>query len=184
MPCKSVTEVAFTTSEQHKECTNARMAKDISDIEDLSHHVSHRNPFSTEGPNTLRNITTGVTAGATTVNCDTAKHVGENILQSMTGKKVVDYTFRKKSQSITMGDKASMKIKDEVVSVDPLLLFQRLVSAGTRCDGLPTIFRYELCSYPPALFESPDLMRSGNKATLADNLWSTAIEESPKPPES
>ena len=82
-----------------------------------------------------------------------------------------------------MGNKASMKIKDEVVSVDPLLLFQRLVTAGTRCDGLPTIFRYELCSYPPALFESPDLMRSGNKATLADNLWSTAIEESPKPPD-
>lgn len=158
------------------------MAKDISDIEDLSHYLSNRNPFSTEGPNTLRNIATGVTAGAT-VNCDTAKRVGEKILQSMTGKKVVDYTFRKKSQSITMGDKASMKIKDEVVSVDPLLLFQRLVTAGTRCDGLPTIFRYELCSYPPALFESPDLMRSGNKATLADNLWSTAIEESPKPPD-
>jgi hypothetical protein len=82
-----------------------------------------------------------------------------------------------------MNTKSSVKIRDEVVSVDPLLLFQRLVIAGTRCDRLPDIFRYELCSYPPALFESPDMMTEANKAKLADSLWSTTIEVSPKPPD-
>jgi hypothetical protein len=33
------------------------------------------------------------------------------------------------------------------------------------------IFKYELCSFPSALFESPELMRLPNKASLADELW-------------
>ena len=104
------------------------------------------------------------------VNCDTAKHVGQQIVQSMTGKKVVDYTFRKKDQAVTMDTKCSVKFRNEVVSVDPMLLFQRLVTTGIRSDELPDVFRYELCSYPPALFESPEIMRSANKASLADSL--------------
>jgi hypothetical protein len=107
---QNFTEVTFTTSEQHKETTSSRMTKDLGDVEDLLQYLAQRNPFSTDGPKSLRNIATGVTAHAA-VNCDTAKHVGEQIVQSMTGKKVVDYTFRKKSQSITMNTKSSVKIR-------------------------------------------------------------------------
>lgn len=117
------------------------------------------------------------------VNCDTAKHVGQKIIQSMTDQKVVEHTFRKKDQAVTMGRIRLVKIRDEVVSVDPLLLFQRLLTAGDRSGELPDIFTYEMCSYPPALFESPDVMRSANKASLADSLWSPTIAESPKHPD-
>lgn len=172
----------FTTSEQHREASKARMSKDSSDVQNLLQYLVPRNPFSTAGPPTLRNIATGVTAHAT-VNCDTATHVGNEILKSMTGQKVAEYTFRKKNQAITMDTKSSVKIKDEEVHVDPLLLFQRLVTAGTRCGDLTEVFRYELCSYPPAMFESPQMMRPANKAILADSLWSSVIEAAPKPPD-
>ena len=177
---QNFTGVTFTTSEQHKETSHARMTKDHSDIQELLQYPVQRNPFSTDGPKSLRNIATGVTAHPT-VNCDNAKHVGQQILQSMVGKKVVDYTFKKKNQAVTMDTKSSVMISDEEVTIDPLLLFQRLVTAGTRLDELPNAFRYELCSYPPALFESKDVMRSGNKASSADSLCSTTLEDAAKP---
>jgi hypothetical protein len=176
------TGTTFTTSEQHKETTSARMTKDSNDVQNLLQYLTQRNPFSTDGPKSLRSIATGVTAHAS-VNCDTAQHVGQQIMQSMKDQKVVEYTFRKKDQVVTMGTKGSVKIRDEVVSVDPLLLFQRLSTAGARCGDLQDVFTYELCSYPPALFESPDVMRSGNKASLADSLWCPAVADSLKPPD-
>ena len=175
---QDATGTTFTTSEQHKENNSTRMAKHSSDIKDLLQYLTQRNPFSTDVPMSLRNISTGITAHAS-VNCDTAKHVGQKIIQSMTDQKVVEHTFRKKDRAVTMGRIRSVKIRDEVVSVDPLLLFQRLLTAGDRSGELPDIFTYEMCSYPPALFESPDVMRSANKASLADSLWSPTIAESP-----
>ena len=90
----------------------------------------------------------------------------------------LQHTFRRKSQVFTMETKSSVKIQDEVVIVDPLLLFQRLATASTKRDNMSDIFRYELCSYPPALFESPDMMRQANKAGSGDGLWSPVIESS------
>ena len=82
---QNFTGVTFTTSEQHKETSHARMTKDHSDIQELLQYLVQRNPFSTDGPKSLRNIATGVTAHPT-VNWDNAKHVGQQILQSMVGR--------------------------------------------------------------------------------------------------
>ena len=76
----------FTTSEQHKETSKARMDKDTSDVQNLLQYLAPRNPFSTSGPPNLRNFATGVTAHAT-VNCDTATHVGNEILKSVSAKR-------------------------------------------------------------------------------------------------
>lgn len=81
-----------------------------------------------------------------------------------------------------MESKTTVKIKDEAVNVSPQLLFQRLVTAGTRCGNLEAIFKYKLCSYPPAMFGSPQMMRPANKASLADSIWCPTIENSPKHP--
>ena len=51
----------------------------------------------------------------------------------------------------------------------PMLLFQRLVSAGTfKGELLDKVFTHELCSYPLALFETTNVLPSPNKAALAD----------------
>src|SRR6185436_646258 len=67
------------------------------------------------------------------------------------------------------------------VQVDGQLIFQRLVTAGTRCDDLSSVSSYELCTYPPALFESKYCMRPAHKATLADALWTSEVAASPGP---
>ena len=65
----------------------------------------------------------------------------------------------------------AVKLKDDAIYIDPQLLFQRLVTAGTRKDNLSEVFQYELCSYPSALFENRSTPRLANKAALADALW-------------
>ena len=61
-----------------------------------------------------------------TVDVDNAKAVGKGILDGMKGQSVVEYTFRRKNQAITMDIKSSVKIDGNTVQIDPQLLFQRL----------------------------------------------------------
>ena len=74
-----------------------------------------------------------------------------------------------------------MKIKGEHVNIDPQLLFQRLLTVRERCDDVTSLFQYELCIYPAALFESSSLPLQPNKAVLADYLWKSMKEEQRNP---
>ena len=97
----------------------------------------------------------------------------------MEGHKLTEYTLKKKDQAVTIDAKSCVLIQNEHCHVDPQLLFQQLVTAGTRSDELKDTFEFELCSYSAALFESPYVMRSSNKATLADALWSPELQALP-----
>ena len=161
------TRVAYSTSEQHKEARETRQEKDLKDTEELIYFLKTRNPFN-EDPS-LHCVTTGVTAGEK-VNADNARAVGDAIINSMVGQNVLDHAFKRKHQLVTINTH-TIKISGEFVQIDPQLLFQRLVTAGTRSEQLTDIFEYELCSYPTALFDTKDVMRAANKPALADAIW-------------
>ena len=80
-------------------------------------------------------------------------------------------TFKRKDQAVTLGKgKLSIVGKDEV-QVDPLLLFQRLIAAGSSLtDDTSSLFKYELCTVLSALFEPSGLMRRADKPTLTKSL--------------
>jgi len=59
----------------------------------------------------------------------------------------------------------------ESVLIDPQLLFQRLSTVGSRCDDLTDVFKYELCSYLPALFQTTDILLETDKPALAEAIW-------------
>ena len=44
-------------------------------------------------------------------------------------------------------------------------------SHDNSCKGQEDVFKYELCSYPPALFDSALLLREPQKPQLADAIW-------------
>ena len=98
------------------------------------------------------------------------KNVGEKILASMAQQKVLQHSFKKKHQAVTLSTSA-VKVNNETIQIDPQVLFQRLITAGTRNDQLEEIFQFELCSYPPAIFEARHVMRPANKPALADAIW-------------
>ena len=58
-------------------------------------------------------------------------------------------------------------------------MFQRLSFIATReTHETPILlFKYELCSHPPALFETSSLPRVANKPALADEIWDLVKHE-------
>lgn len=170
--------ISFETSDQHKDLSKARQARDVNDTLDLISYLRERDPFARDP--SLFNIANGMTAQEG-VNVERSRTVGEKILASMVGKSVEEFTFRKCDRAVTLNSRSTVKIKGESVKVDPQLIFQRLVTIGERCEDLQSLFKYELCSYPPALFESSFLPLQANKAVLADVLWKTMQGEQREP---
>ena len=76
-----------------------------------------------------------------------------------------------RSSAVTFAAKSSVRIESDTVQVDPQLLFQRLIVACNRSDNLQGLFRYELCSYPVALFDSSLTLRQPQKPILVDAIW-------------
>ena len=164
---EALTGVNFNTGEQNRDMTEARQARDWKDTLSVLAYLQERNPFDKDP--SLRNIATGEHA-LSIVNVDTAQAVGTSILSSMDGHTPAEYTFKRKDQAVTLGVKSSVKIDGDQVQVDPQLLFQRLVIVAQKCDELESALKYELCSYPPALFDSSLLLREAKKPALADAI--------------
>ena len=110
------------------------------------------------------------------VNVEKAREIRVKIVESMAGKSTDGFTFRKANQAVTLGSRSTGKIKGEHVNIDPQLLFPRLLTVRERCDDVTSLFLYELCTYPAALFESSSLPLKPNKAVLADYLWKSMKE--------
>ena len=105
------------------------------------------------------------------VNVNNAKEVGHAILKAMEGHTAADLVLRK-DQVKTLGAKKSVKVYGCPVTIDPQLLLQRFITAANSTyEDIKELFRYELCSFPSSLFETPDSLRQPNKASLADELW-------------
>ena len=86
----------------------------------------------------------------------------------MEGKAVIDYTFKKKNQAVTLASKQNVKVDGEEVHVDLQLLFQRLVAVSeSTLDDVEDLLSYELCGHPSSLFDTSGLLREANKSSLA-----------------
>ena len=87
---QELTGVNFNTSEQNKDMTKARQARDWKDTHTILGFLQDNSPFTSD--TNLRNIVTGVHAHAM-VYVDKAKAVGSIILD-MEGKAVAEYVFK------------------------------------------------------------------------------------------
>ena len=169
------TDQIVESNEQHKDMFDARIKRDDKDRTTFLDYLTERNPFKSQNEKSLRNIETGALAD-NRVNVDSAKNIGKNIIADMEGKAVIDYTFKKKNQAVTLGSKHSVKVDGEEVHVDSQLLFQRLVAVSeSTLDDVEDLFRYELCGHPSSLFDTSGLLREANKPLLANAIWEHGI---------
>lgn len=163
------TGTKFVTSEQHKDIGSARQSRDVKDTCILLETLKEWNPFAPDS--SLRSISSNMLA-TTSVNVDQAKQVGMGILNAMKGESVYNYKLRRKDKAITLACQHSISVRGETVQVDPQLLFQRLtVFALDKHEDPKSAFEYELCSYPPALFDSSAIPRQANKSVLAKTMF-------------
>ena len=116
-----LTGVKYRSSEQHQEMGASRQERDSSDALKF---LKNRNPFD---GSVFRNIDTGELAD-NRVNVDNAYNIGNAILAKMVGQQVYQYSYTRKTLSITMASKSGIKIREEIIQIDPNLLFQRLAT--------------------------------------------------------
>ncbi|XP_077864799.1 uncharacterized protein LOC144350488 [Saccoglossus kowalevskii] len=157
-------KVFLTSQVRNTKSAKTRQIRDHNDLMELVQFRRARNPFTNNS--SLCSIATGVDY---TVNVDNDRSIGAEIIKSMIGKSVSDFSFTKKEQAKTLSVKTSLKLDADEVQVDPQLLFQRYVSIArgiVSTDELSSLFTYELCTHPPALFASDGLMREANKSDV------------------
>ena len=81
----------YSISEQNKDMTKSRQARDMKDNRTLLLVLAERNPFTAHTD--LINIMTGVHVESS-VNVEKAREVGQSILDSMTRKPAAEYSFQ------------------------------------------------------------------------------------------
>ena len=85
---------------------------------------------------------------------------------------MLKHSFTRKARTITFDSHATVKVGDDEVQIDPIPLFQRLIVSGSQANDMANALTYELCNYPPALFEAKDILLIAVKSQLAAVIWS------------
>jgi hypothetical protein len=115
--------LVYTTSEQHKESTYARMNRDKADREMLIEKLADFSPFT--GDATLRNIITGINANDD-VNVDDLFAVGNSTVKTIEEQSIFSYSHKRNTRVKTLATARAIKITEDR-TIDPYLLFQRFL---------------------------------------------------------
>ncbi|KAG1652233.1 hypothetical protein GQR58_026445 [Nymphon striatum] len=171
---QEVAGTQYNTSDQHLDNSEARKSRDHNDTMKIFDYFQDYCPFKPGGE--LHNIATGITAGPD-CNAHQANKVGERILAKMEGQDALAFSFRKKDK-IEPIRQNTVTIGGESVSIDPQVLFQRLLIVANSSDyDVKDLLCYELFTLPTALFDKHGLLREANKPQLADVLSVLPIDE-------
>ena len=164
----------YSTNEQNKETGKSRQRRDMKDTHALLLTMSERNPFAEN--TSLRNIVTGVNVTGDVDVCR-AKEIGQKIMDAMTGIPVAQYTFKRSDQVTTLQSKSSVCVDGQPIHVDPELLFHHLIVSSNGIEDRKVLFRFELCSYPSALFDDTLMPRAPPKAVLPNAIWTCLLPD-------
>lgn len=148
-----------------------RQKRDLQDSKIVLGYLKERNPFQTNEGYALRNIHDGMEA-SNNVNVDESKRIGEKIIESMQGKNVADYVFKQANQAVIMHSRNTIVVDGEACTIDPQLLFQRLILVAGKMDEsqLKDVFKYELSHRPSSIFDEHGYMRNGDSTSLDNAL--------------
>ena len=162
---RSLLSINYQTSYQHAKVSAAVLKRDEQDMKSIE-EFDERDIFGGD----LRNIANGMIANAY-VNAEESLRVGERILTKMEGFPVKDYVFKKPDKTIQIPCLSEIKIGNETTNIDPMLLFQRLISISMQsAENIEDILSYELSTFPTSLFNDSSMMREAKKEKLADHL--------------
>jgi len=149
------------SSYQHIDYSDARGARDKSDVATLYDWFSKRNPFTlTE----LVSSSSGVMASSL-VNCHLAYEKGTDLLSIFHGMRFSEVKFKRSEMITTMTTISKIKIRGEMKAVDPIVLLKRICVLKKSDAQLKIYSTYELAPYPLSLFNEKG-MRKGTKADL------------------
>ena len=170
--------VQYISSDQHSKQTQighdlgtksvyiskSRMNRDGKDTRKVVEFIHSFSPFNDQ--HSLHNIVTGEIAQES-INSEKYSEIGNNTIDTLIGKEIFNYTFSRSAKVKNLGSKNVVKLKDEDTGIDTSLLFQRMVILSQRDEvEVNDLIDYELCPYPPSLFESSAFLRKAEKSQL------------------
>lgn len=121
------------------------------------------NPF--EDMEALQNIFTGL-VGTDEINCFDALNVGIAAMNSINNENFDSIKLSRKDKVLSLhAVNSKLKIGDQVIAVDPLLLFQRICVMKKSDEEIEFYLKYELAPYPLSLFDECG-MRKTQKSLL------------------
>ena len=161
---EEIVNKTYVTSKQHKATSFSRTERDKADTQKVILYLQQITPFS-RADSALRNIATGVTASDSVSVCEFLS-VGTMVLGNMKNAHIFSISFKRNYSVNTRGHSSHVKTSGGG-SIVPALLFQRLMLAAQNSDlDMHHILTYEMCAYPPSLFESLHILRKANKPDL------------------
>ena len=123
----------------------------------------------------MRNIVHGIVAGPD-VNVHDFESVGNKIIEDIIRKSAFTYKFKRKDRVNTLGNISAVKIAPDR-TIDPALLFQCFLVVSRSGDlSLEEVLTFELSPYPPALFETRNILRKADKPQLAQAIRYHAVD--------
>ena len=163
------------TSDQHVEEREARTEQDQRDKTTLQNWFEDHSPFT--DTKELVSIANGITASIeSSINCDNAEEIGAKIQQSLDN---VNYQMSKIKHSEKVKTMSSLlsavKIDNEDVTIDPMMLFSRLIVMVMREKNIASYFSYELSPYVTSLFKH-GIMCDPKKSKLRDYLTKNVLQ--------
>ena len=104
------------------------------------------------------------------MNVQDFESVGNKIIEDIIGKSVFTFKFKRKERARTLGNISAVKIALDR-TIYPALLFQRFLLVSRSGDlSLEAGLTYYLSPYPPALFETRNILRKAEKPQLAQAI--------------
>ena len=127
-------------------------------------------PFDPRHP-LLQSISSAITVlDEDGVNCDEAEKVGFLIQEKLNGMCIENASIKRKDHVKTLESRfPGIKIDNNSVHIDPLILFSRLTAILQREDDVITKFSYELAPEPPSLFKD-SMTSKPTKSTLRKQI--------------
>lgn len=114
------------TSEQHVDQRDSRMKIDNNHIGILSKWLKIHSPFPEL--HEIMSISTGI-VGNEQINCYKAQEVGQQTMNNVIGDNFSDIKLQRANRVVPLdfAKKLTVCIRDDIFSIDPLLLFQRIM---------------------------------------------------------
>ena len=155
------TNLSYTTTEQHKESSEARKKREAVDLEEINSKLETWSPFSPDP--SLRNVVTGIVVAEEAVNVHEYESVGCRIIRKIKGQPAFTFSFSRNDKAATLGQQSTIKIAVDR-TIDSALLLQWFMAVSQTGElSLEEVIRYELSPFPPAPFEPTHVFGKADK---------------------
>ena len=162
----------MNTTDQHVDASDSRVKKDAKDIKKILEWFSSHDPFPEI--NKILSIASGV-VGGNNINCHKAREVGIASISKMIGQTSNNIKLKRSEKVLLLAVSSTVKVHEEEVPIEPVLLFQRVSITKTFEDEIEKFFEYKLAPYPLSLFDALG-MRKTPKSAIYDCFKSVNAE--------